>query len=287
MQTRIVPILLVAVLAILAPSCPDKGRSEAFFFMVLADPQFGIISGGTDWVQEEINLGKAVDAANRLRPAFVVVCGDLTHATGDSAQINAYKNAIGRLDVSIPLYQLPGNHDVGNTPTETSLAAYRSSFGHDYYSFHHGDIQGLVFNAPLIKDSGMALADHARQEAWLRAELRPTPHGLGNRVFVFQHQPWFVDSLGEADGYENLPRNTRLRYLRMFVDAGVTHVFSGHLHRNVRTAFGAVQLITTGPVSMALGNDPPGLRIVRIDGGHVTDRYYALDEIPENIEEWK
>jgi len=278
---RLLPLL--AFLAIVSTSCPEQGRNDAFFFMVFADPQFGITSGGAEWVQEEINLGKAVDAANRLRPAFVVVCGDLTHLTGDSAAIDAYTRAIRRLDAAIPLYELPGNHDVGNIPTDASLAAYRAVFGKDYYAFRNGFVHGIVLNAPLIKDSTLVREERERQDAWLRRELETIRRHPGRHAIVFQHQPWFVDSLHEADGYENLPQSTRERYLKSFADAGVSHVFSGHLHRNARSTYEGVTMITTGPVSMQLGNDPTGVRIVFVDHDSLKDVYYPLNEIPEDL----
>jgi serine/threonine-protein phosphatase CPPED1 len=285
MNSRITLLLLVTVLVLLSSGCPETERNDAFFFMVWADPQFGVTASNADWITEETNLRLAVEAANRLRPAFVVVCGDLVHATGDSAQIDAYRQTIGRLDRSIPLHQLPGNHDVGNTPEATMLSRYRASFGKDYYAFHHGFVHGIVLNTPMIKDSTLVRFDKSAQDTWLRAELAGIRRDLGGRVMIFQHQPWFVDSIDEADGYENLPAGSRRAYLSMFADAGVTHIFSGHLHRTLNRAYDSIRLVGCGPLTYPLGNDPPGVLIVVVHGRRVVERYFPLADIPQKAED--
>ena len=42
------------------------------------------------------------------------------------------------LDNEIPLVCVCGNHDVGNSPTVETVAAYRNVFGDDYFSFWIG-----------------------------------------------------------------------------------------------------------------------------------------------------
>lgn len=61
-----------------------------FFFIQLADPQFGMKDdgppefsdgrGGADWSFEEEHLKKAITAINKLRPRFVLCSGDQTNA---------------------------------------------------------------------------------------------------------------------------------------------------------------------------------------------------------------
>ena len=52
-----------------------------FFFMQLADTQYGFISQNTGVAEEASLAAKTGDYINRLKPRFVVVCGDLTHAS--------------------------------------------------------------------------------------------------------------------------------------------------------------------------------------------------------------
>ena len=62
----------------------QEGRWTApFSFIQLADPQFGFM----DAAQERKNAESAVEHINRLKPRFVIVCGDLVNAvTGFSLE---------------------------------------------------------------------------------------------------------------------------------------------------------------------------------------------------------
>src|SRR5512140_2543061 len=97
-------------------------------FVQMTDPQFGMLTSNKTFDHETANLEFAVAAANRIKPAFVVVTGDLVNRTGDAAQIAEYLRILQKLDPTIPVHSLPGNHDVGNEPTNESLAAYRQRF---------------------------------------------------------------------------------------------------------------------------------------------------------------
>ena len=74
---------------------------EPFFFIQLADPQFGMFTNDKDFAQETANLEFAVATINRLRPAFVVVSGDLVNKAGDPAQIREYQRVIGQVAAGI------------------------------------------------------------------------------------------------------------------------------------------------------------------------------------------
>ena len=39
----------------------------------------------------------------------------------------------------------------------------------------------------------------------------------------------------------------------------------------------------TGPVGKPLGDDPSGLRIVRVGRGGLDHAYFALDQVPERL----
>src|SRR4029077_12699576 len=118
-------------------------------FIQMSDPQFGMYSKDQEFAQETANFEFAIASANRLKPAFVIITGDLTNKSGDAAQTAEYKRISAKLDPAIKLYSVPGNHDVGNEPTKESLASYRGRYGADYYSFRSGDIYGFVLNSNL------------------------------------------------------------------------------------------------------------------------------------------
>src|ERR1700751_674411 len=117
---------------------------EPWFFAVISDPQFGMYAKDSNFAQETANFEFAVANLNRLRPRFIVVCGDLVNRQGDADEIAEYKRILKEVDPSIPVYNVAGNHDVGNVPTPESLARYRRNFGEDYYTFSFGDFEGIV-----------------------------------------------------------------------------------------------------------------------------------------------
>lgn len=272
-------------LLLVVPACRTglPAARDPVFFIQMSDPQFGMFTANKDFAQETINFERAIDAANRLRPAFVVVNGDLTNAQGDAAQIAEYRRIATRLDPSIPLYSVAGNHDVALPLSAASLAAYRQAYGPDRYTFERGGVYGIVLNSSLIKEPTGAPAETAAQEAWLRETLDAARRAGKPHIMIFQHHSWFLAAPNEPDQYFNLPTATRRTYLDLFQNAGVRHVWAGHYHRNAFGTDGALQMITTGPVGKPLGVDPSGIRIVVIDGERVSHRYYSLDSIPSRV----
>jgi DNA repair exonuclease SbcCD nuclease subunit len=255
----------------------------AGFFLQMSDPQFGMYSENKDFAQETVNFEFAIATANRLRPKFVVICGDLINQAGNSAQVAEYHRIAAKLDPAIKLYSVAGNHDVGNQPTTSSLADYREKFGADYYKSRSGDLEGFVLNSSLIAAPEHAQAEAGRQEEWLKEELaKARAEGVRYRV-IFQHHPWFLESADEPDQYFNIPKITRTRYLKLFHESGVTHVFAGHYHRNASGRDGSLEMITSGPIGKFLGNDPSGLRVVIWSDAGIDHHYYGLGSIPHEV----
>jgi len=275
---RMVPmarLLLLFLAAVLA------WGAESLTFIQLTDPQFGMYSQDKGFERETLNFEFAIAAVNRLKPAFVVVTGDLINRAGDPASITEYKRIAAKLDPAIRLYNVPGNHDVGNQPTPASLARWREHFGPDYYTFRAGDMAGFILNSGLIFDPRGAPEEAAKQEAWLKAELAKARNEGAKHLLVFAHYPFFLKDAAEPDQYFNIPRAARERYLELFRANGVTHVFAGHYHRNETGRAGALEMITTGPVGKPLGeNSRSGLRLVTIDGAGLRHQYYDFGALP-------
>ena len=87
-----------------------KSSTQNFYFIQMSDPQFGMFTDNKSFEKETRNFEKAIAEANRLKPRFVVVTGDLVNRNGDAAQVAEYKRIAALLDPSIPLYNVPGNH---------------------------------------------------------------------------------------------------------------------------------------------------------------------------------
>lgn len=287
MQTaRALALGLAVVVTLLLVACRLAGgpsAREPFFFIQMADPQFGFFTANQDFARETANFERAIAAANRLQPAFVVVCGDLTHRAGDTAQVAEYLRIVAQLDKSIPLYSVPGNHDLALPLSPASVREYRQRFGPDRYTFESHGLMGIVINTSLIKEPAGALDETAAQETWLRAVIDTARRARRRHVMVFQHHSWFLARADEPDQYFNLPVVKRRQLLDLLASGGVSHVFAGHYHRNALGRDGNLEMVTTGPVGKPLGSDPSGFRIVTVRGDSVSHRYYSLDSLPGRV----
>ena len=274
---RALLLLLICVCA-----APAAGP---FFFVQISDPQFGMYSGGGEFAQESANLEFAVAAINRLKPAFVVATGDLVNKPGDAALIAEYKRIAGKLAAGIRLYNVPGNHDVGNQPTPQSLAAWRDNFGPDFYTFRTGQAAFFVLDSGLLAAPEKVPEEAARQQRWLAAELERARRDGMRHLVVFQHHPYFVGDAAEKDQYFNVPLTIRRKCLDMLAAAGITHVFAGHLHRNAAGRDGNLEMVTTGPVGKPLGAEArSGFRVVIVTDSGISHRFYDFGNLPERID---
>jgi 3',5'-cyclic AMP phosphodiesterase CpdA len=264
---------------------PTPAAPPPVFFLQFSDPQFGMFTADKDFSQETLNFSLAIATANRLKPAFVVVTGDLVNKAGDSKQIAEYRRIAGQLESGIPLYNIAGNHDVGNVPTPASIAAYVRIFGPDHYTFRSGDVYGIVLNSSLIYAPEGAPQAYDAQEKWLTDALARAKASGAKHLVVFQHHPWFLKEATEPDEYFNIPIVRRTAYLDRFRSAGVRTLISGHYHRNAVASGPDVQMITTGPVGMPIGDgSQSGMRVVIVTPAGLTHKFYSLGELPHAIE---
>lgn len=258
--------------------------AEPFFFIQLSDPQFGMFTDNKDFAQETANFEFAVATVNRLHPAFVVITGDLVNKPGDADQIAAFHRIVAKVDPSIPVYNVVGNHDVDNVPTPKTIAAYINQFGPDHYTFRHGEFVGIVLNSSLIHSPQGATNQFAMQERWLRSELERAHDSGARHIVVFQHHPWFLQDADEPDQYFNIPHERRVSYLSLFRVCGVRYLFSGHYHQNAIAHDGEMEAVTTGPVGMPLGDAKSGLRVVVVGDDGIRHGYYEFGDLPNRID---
>ncbi|ELP34382.1 metallophosphoesterase [Rhodopirellula baltica] len=262
--------------------------SKPYFFMQLADPQYGMFTGNQGLDREKVLVEQAVEHINRLQPKFVIVCGDLTNATPNQAryeaQVTQYQQDFSLIDSKIPLVCVCGNHDVGNRPNAESIARYTHHFGDDYFSFWVGGVFHVVLNSSLLKDPSDAPERLQQQQAWLERQLQHPRVKDAKHIFVFLHHPLFLEQEDEPDQYFNIPLERRTPLIALLKEARVRAIFAGHYHRNAYGRAGEMEMITTGPVGRPLGKDPSGLRIVQVQETSIQHNYHALDTVPAAIE---
>ena len=250
-------------------------------FIQMSDPQFGMYTANKSFDHETLNFEFAIGTANRLKPAFVVITGDLINEGTNAAQTAEYKRIAAKLNPAIKLYSAPGNHDVGNEPTKESLARYRERMGPDYYTFRSGDLEGIVLNSNLEKGAGKVPDEAAKMEAWLKTQLEEAQRAGVKQIIVFQHIPFFLKEPDEADQYFNIPKDVRARYLAILHRYGVKQVFAGHLHHNSEGKDGDLEMFTTGPVGLPLEGGKSGMRLVVAKDGGVVQKFYDFGDLPQ------
>lgn len=246
-----------------------------------------MFAGDESWEQETDLFCRAVEAINRLRPRFVIVSGDMVNQEGGrpahAAEVAAFQRIALRIDPSIPLLCLCGNHDAGNRPAASTLAAYRQEFGDDWFSFWVSGICCLTLNSNLYWDPTGAPEEQARQEVWFARELQTVREVGAKQILLFQHHPWFLTKPDDPDDYFTIPRVRREPALALMRQAGVRAVFSGHYHRNAHGWDDDLEMITTSAVGQPLGDDPSGFRIVKVYEDRIEHAYYGLDDMPAAV----
>lgn len=65
---------------------------------------------------------------------------------------------------------------------------------------------------------------------------------------------------------------------------GVVHVFAGHLHRNAGGSYDGMPVTITTAMGAQLGDDTPGLRIVKVLEKEVEQVFYSLEDLPTKID---
>ncbi len=278
---------LLSALSLFVCLVPLAAHSQqpphSWFFAVLADPQFGMYAHDANFTQETSNFEFVVQSLNRLHPAFVVVNGDFVNRTGSTAEIAEYKRILKELNSSIPVYNVAGNHDVGNVPSQTHIMAYRASFGWDYYSFEKNGLLGIVLDSSLIgAPEGYATGTHS-QLVWLKKILASPAAEAAEQVVVFQHIPYFMHQADEADSYYNLPLSVRSTYLNLLTNSGVEWVFSGHLHNLAGGPYGNLTQWITGAVGMPIGSSGSGITLVAVNGHALNPVWYCLAGLPNSF----
>ena len=279
----------------------------AFFFVQLADPQFGMYAALSGLDEERLAdyrrrgmkieaspkitgldretelYEKAIAAVNRLSPDFVITCGDMVNDADQPAQYEELMRVTAGLDDGIPMHWVVGNHDMGNIFTTESLALYRERFGKDDYYFDHAGSRFVVLNTNIAVDPTQIPNEWNRQRAFAEYAIGEARAQSADHIIVFTHYPLFLRDAEEADGPIVVPRERRRVLLEILRRHRVTAVFSGHWHRNCYARDGDIEMVTSGSVGYPLGDDPSGLRVVKVFEDRVEHEYFALDAVPDRV----
>jgi 3',5'-cyclic AMP phosphodiesterase CpdA len=173
------------------------------------------------------------------RPDLVINSGDMAFdaptSPGDLAFARELHDAL-----PVPCRYLPGNHDIGDNPTQTTprpphpvnekdRQAYIAAFGDDRWRFEAAGWRFVGLNS-LVMNSG--LVSETEQFDWLAAELA---NARGKPVALFLHKPLYLDAPDdpeiETSAIRYVPPAPRRRLLEMLGSVDLRLVASGHVHQ--------------------------------------------------------
>lgn len=295
----------------------DAGTPSEFSFMQLADPQIGLFAvfserspeelaatqerfGGLPY-QAEIRgvepmagfapetglFTEAIQTANRTRPAFVVVCGDIVQDPNDDAQAQEAHRIAGLLDEGIDLHWVAGNHDVGYLPTPESLKRYRAGFGPDNYTFQQDDTSFIVLNSSIMQYPQEIPDEWKLQLQFLGHELEEARRSGSAHIVLFTHIPLFIRDPEENDPPNPrgaIPLERRQKVLKLLRQYEADAVFAGHLHGNIYANDGPMEMVISGALGYPFSDDKSGYRNVHVTPDSIDHRWSQLNFKPPFID---
>lgn len=278
-------------------SIEDPGAAKwvkPFYFIQAADCQFGLIDryikqlDNPGWSEETELSERLVEICNKMqpKPKFLVICGDLVDAypsqPRQEEQTAEFKRIYAKLDPSIPLVCVCGNHDLGEEPDSSAIELFRSNFGDDYFHFVIEGVLFIVINTQLYMNR-QHVEEYARnQDIWLEDMLSKCQSFKYS--IVFEHIPWFLKDQNEDNEYFNIDKDVRAIWLDKFRRAGVTKIMCGHYHRNAGGWISPdLELVVTSAIGASLGDDKSGARVVKLLDDGVEHEYFAMDDLPSRV----
>lgn len=237
-------------------------KKDPFTFVQVSDPQLGFCDKGQDWKWTVENLKATVAQINELKPAFVIVSGDLIQSYKNADQRKAYLENIAQVDASIPVFHLPGNHDIPNYKAE-AVDQYLEAFGYDRFAFTYNGSAFIGLNStPMLCDNDAAKAAAEEQLAWFGKMLKR--YRKCNHIFVFSHHPLVLREKSAVEHKSAYDEPFRTEYAELMKKYGVAAVFAGHTHITEPTEVDGMPMITVGASSYPLYGAETGINIVEV-----------------------
>jgi predicted phosphodiesterase len=282
-QTRHVALIALAakllVLIIMVHSVKAEEKKPApssqsllFSFAQMCDTQLGM--GGYE--HDVKTFGLAVEQINKMKPDFVVICGDLVGKANDQSWADFNRIKAG---FKIPCHCAAGNHDVGNQPTAESLQRYRTTVGKNYYSVEHKGYIFVIANTQLWK--APLPGESEKHDVWFKGVLAAAKK-KGRPVVVVVHYPLFLKTPDEEENYYNIPTAKRMELLKLCEENGVVAFLAGHTHKLVVNEYKGIQLVNGETTSRNFDNRPMGFRWWDVaTKGKMVHRFVALEGMDE------
>jgi len=151
--------------------------------------------------------------------SFILHVGDLTDG-GGKQKVQQMKDRMVSLGVSVPIYAVPGNHDIKN---DTNATEFAETF------------QALPSSVD-IENLHLILLDNAERKIgftqdtldWLSQDLEAAK---GKIIAIAFHRP-FGYPLAQAFGDDEtrVSRESNEKFLQLLYGYDIAHIFTGHIH---------------------------------------------------------
>ena len=265
MKRFILISVLFAITAMAWAQQPAIGKCESkegFTFFQVTDPQLGFHSKDKNLQWTIDNLKAMVSIINREHPAFVIITGDMIHRHYKKNQVEAYRSVIATVDKDIPVFHIPGNHDMPKY-ADAPRKQYLDNFGYERFSFEYGGYGFIGINSnALVCDTLPAYIDAAEQLEWMYGELKKYDHLKG--TFIFAHHPPVLAKGSPVKHKSEWNEPYRTQYVRLMKQHGVKGIFAGHTHYGETTEIDDIPVFTTVASSYPLYGSPTGYLSITI-----------------------
>lgn len=258
-------------------------KRPSYTFVQMSDTQIGFFDYNSGCMHSDSLFDACVKELNRIRPALVVITGDLVDDPREpnfSLQDSIYRANLAKIDPSIEVFDLPGNHDI-QPYNAAKREEYIQQRGYSQFSVIREGCAFIGIDSDCIKDNVTDLEE--AQWTWMEEQLKAA--ASCRHRFIFLHCPVIRHAIDEPEDYFNFPVDKRARYIALFKQYGVEAVFSGHTHMENYLVYDGIQFINAGPVGNALARGYPGFHIVNVTDDAVLSEYVATP-LPEGISRW-
>ena len=216
-------------------------------FVQISDSHIGFNKEANKDVTATLREAVAKIKAAKEQPSFVLHTGDLTHLSKPE-EFDTLQQVL--TDLSMPVFYVPGEHDVLNDDGKSYLARFgNNTKGAGWYSFDQGGVHfiGLV-NVVNLKAGGLGTLGDEQLE-WLERDVKGLSSSMP--IVVFAHIPLW--SVYPEWGWGTDDSARALSYVKRF---GSVSVLNGHIHQVMQKVEGNVTFHTA--MSTAFPQPAPG-----------------------------
>jgi len=197
------------------------------------------------------NFYRVSEYISARRPDLVINSGDLAFDAPTSPDDLELARTL-HAGLPVACRYLPGNHDIGDNPTEVGpppsqpateqdRQAFLSVFGEDRWWFEAAGWCFIGLNSQVMNTG---LASEAEQFDWLASHIL---RARGRPVALFLHKPLYLNAPSDPElattSIRYVPPPSRSRLIEMLRSVDLRLVASGHIHQRRDFTFGYIRHI--------------------------------------------